>query len=431
MSKADRLELHGLWMMAAALTGHAGNYVYHFIAGRWLSDGEYGLLVALLAVGNMTALPLGALSLSLTRAVAVLNHSSRPDLLPRLLRLWARRLILLAGLLVFFSLAFAGPMGRWMGVARPAPVRLAMLIIAMNLFLMLTGAALQGLQRFGWMAARSGLLFCSRALFLVFCLHLGAKAAGWALLAHGLGMAMALGLSLRALRGLPWAKSSSAPLPAAPAPILGAALKAVPALLGFAVLMSADVVLAKRYFPAEDAGNFARAAVLGRMILWLPLPLAATMFPKVVGQSPRLLKKACAYTLALVLLALAGCWVGAELLLRLLYGITHPAPEQIHMLRHMGLAMAPLGLVQVVLHYELAQNRVRHLWPLFLIAAGYLLGVRLHHPNLMSLVHMLQAATTLALAQSLFTFLRATSSPASPASAPESLPESAPPNGPG
>ncbi|MCC5846491.1 MAG: hypothetical protein JJU29_00235 [Verrucomicrobia bacterium] len=427
MNKPDRLGQHSFLMMAATLAGHFGNYAYHFISGRWLTDGEYGMLVALLAVVNMTSLPLGALGLSITRAFAVLNQSGRHAQLHHLLCRWFRRLGLVAAALMLLSIVFAGSVGDWLGMPRRAPVLLAMLIIAMNLFLLLTGAALQGLQRFGWLAARSGLLFMPRAVFLVFCLLLGAKTAGWALLAHGLGMCMALGISLWALRRLHGPRDSApSPYP----PLMGSTLKAMPALLGFAVLMSADVVLAKRFFPADAAGHFARAAVLGRMILWLPLPVAAAMFPKVVGQAPHLLKKACAFTLALILVALAGCWLGADLLLWLLYGIQNPAPQHVAMVRHMGLAMAPLGLVHVVLHYELAQNRVRHLWPLILIAAGYLIGVRLYHPSLMSLIHILQIATSLALVQSLFTFLRETSSTTSLGCAPESLPGSDAPNGP-
>ena len=399
LTSQDRLEQHSLLMMAATLAGHAGNYLFHLIAGRGLPTSEYGLLAALLALVNMTALPLTALSVSMTRVIA----RDPANMAASLSRRWILRTVWAATALLATGVLLLRPLQSWMDLHRTPPVLMTLLIVCLNLFLLLTGSMLQGLQRFSWLAGRGTLLFTARALFLIPCLYLGFAAAGWALFAHLLAMLLALGFSLWGLRDL----SQTAAKPAPAVPILRPALMSLPALGGFAVLMTADVVLARRLYDQDLAGTFAQAAVVGRMILWLPLPIAAAMLPKVVHPAPHTLRKACGYTLLLVLAALSVCWVAGDLLLWILFGIRHPDPEQTRLLRHIGLAMAPLGPVHVLIHYELAQNRMRHLWPLLFLALGYVLTVLRTAPPPMTLVRILQVCTTAAFLLAGFVFYRA------------------------
>jgi O-antigen/teichoic acid export membrane protein len=56
----------------------------------------------------------------------------------------------------------------------------------------------------------------------------------------------------------------------------------VPSTLALAVLLSADVLIVKRAFPAREAGEYAAVAALGRAIFWGASGVAAVLFPKVV-----------------------------------------------------------------------------------------------------------------------------------------------------
>lgn len=378
-------------MMAATLAGHAGNYIFHLATGRGLTPGDYSLLVAVLGVLNLAALPSSAFTVSLSRAVAgdLLargGHRVRPLLLR-----WGR----IAGIAALLVL----PMGLLGPGKHPAFGLAVGGLVGFNFFLVVTGAGLQGCQLFGGLAARSGLLHCVRAMLAVLWVWAGLRSTGWMLVAHAAGMAAALGVSLHALHPkLPPTIDTNAE---APPNILMPALGALPCLLAFAVLMSADVILARRFFP-DDADDFARAAVIGRMILWLPLPIASAMFPKVVSPAPKTLLKAVAYTVALVLLALVACRLGSVWLLRILYRVRDPSGELLQLVWRMGLAMAPLGIAHVVLHHELAQSRARALWPTLTAATAYVLILAFHHPRVEFLVNLLTLATCTALANSLW-----------------------------
>ncbi len=397
---ADRLERHSLLLFAATAAAHAGNTLYHAVAGRLLSDAEYGLLMSLFGAVNLLLLPMGALSLALTRAVAPLADNG--GLLRARLRRWGLVLCAaVAGLLLVVPL-FAPLLDRWLDLPRRAPLWLAALIPALNLGLVLSGAALQGLQRFGALAGRGALLFGVRAGLIGVCLGLGFRAAGWALLAHLLGMTAALVFSLLALRA---ALPPDGPRPArVPAGVRFESMAALPPLLAFAALLSLDAVLARHLYEADVAGRFAQAALLGRMILWLPLPIAQAMFPKVVrdgvatpGQT-RILRKAMAYSLALALAAALGCALLAAPALRLLFGTEAATPEKILWLRGYGFAVAPLALTHLLIQYELARGRLGRLLPLCAVALLYpvlALGLRPEPAVLIGLLGALNLAALL------------------------------------
>jgi O-antigen/teichoic acid export membrane protein len=56
----------------------------------------------------------------------------------------------------------------------------------------------------------------------------------------------------------------------------------LPSTLALAVLLSADVLLVKHFFPSRQAGEYASVAALGRAIFWGATGVAGVLFPKVV-----------------------------------------------------------------------------------------------------------------------------------------------------
>jgi O-antigen/teichoic acid export membrane protein len=393
MTRRDQLEQHSLMLMGATLLGHVANYLYHLISGRLLSPPEYGLLVALFGIINLMVLPMSALGVSLTRTIAANLGSCEGHGIRPLCRKWVQGMILVALAWVLITSLAAGPIQGLLEVERRAPIQIASLIIGLHLLLTLTGSALQGTQHFKGLALRGILLFGSRALWVGGCLLLGFRAAGWALLAHLLGMLAALGWSGWILiRELPPGKETGK-LPAAP--ILIQSLATVPILLAFSILMTADVILVRYYFPAKLSGHFAQSATIARMILWLPLPIAHVMFPKVVSggdiirQSHHTFRKAMAYTLLLIGAAFAGVWVMAPLGLKWMYGISEPSEDQIAWLRGIALAMTLLGPVYLLMQRGLARGNLRGLLPLCLWALAYPILVHVHHPNPGTLIQTL------------------------------------------
>lgn len=386
----DPLLQHSLWLIAATGVGHIGNYVYHVICGRMMPEDEYGLMMALFGGVNLLLIPMAAVGVAFTRAVRLSSEAN----LGRWMLRWAGRLgfgsLILLGVAVLVS-----PLFKEQELSgRAAPLILAVSIPALNLFLVLTGSGLQGMQSFRDLSLRGSILFTVRALCVGACLSLGFRAAGWAILAHLLGMVMALLFSLWALKRAGWSlQSAGASFPKLEGLDFGAAL---PVLVSFAVLMSADVVLVRSWL-AEDSGAYAQAATLGRMILWLPLPIAQAMFPKVVRETEttsehrRTALKAVLYTLILVIPAFVACWLGADLALRIVFGAS--TPEQVTWLRSLAIAMLPLAPLHVWIHYELARGKLIRLLPIVAGAVLYVILAASRHSTPEQIIQALQIST--------------------------------------
>ena len=61
-------------------------------------------------------------------------------------------------------------------------------------------------------------------------------------------------------------------------------------MLGFGAvqfLFTADTMFVKAYFSGDDAAFYVSAGTLSRALMWLVLPLATVMFPKIVHSVAR------------------------------------------------------------------------------------------------------------------------------------------------
>ena len=87
-----------------------------------------------------------------------------------------------------------------------------------------------------------------------------------------------------------------------PAGLYGYMVGYMGAFTAYGLLSNADVVLVKHYFPADQAGVFAKAAMVARIVLFLPAPVAAAMFPKVTssGESSQASRRTLIKALMLV-----------------------------------------------------------------------------------------------------------------------------------
>ncbi len=80
----------------------------------------------------------------------------------------------------------------------------------------------------------------------------------------------------------------------------------VPSTLALAVLLSADVLLVKHFFPASLAGGYAAVAALGRAIYWGASGVAIVLFPKVVFRGARGQHGTSLVVASLILVAAGG-----------------------------------------------------------------------------------------------------------------------------
>ena len=401
----DHLLRHSALLLAATQVANVSNLLFQVVMGRALAPEQYGVLAAMLGVALMLGTPMDALRTVVAHFSARLAADGRSGEVRGLLGRWFAGLTLLAAPVAVAALLFNGELSAFFQLgAQRWPIPLTGAILAGSFYLPLFSGALQGVQAFGWMAVAQhswGVVRLAVAAALVLGV---APRAEFGLLGQVAGVAAsaALGwLGLRAVLG----ENRRTPSEAKAAPgmmrYFGFSLLA---LGGFAVLMNADIVMVKRYFDPVEAGLFARAGTIGRAVVFISMPVALAMFPKVtsVGDvrsgSRLVLAKALGLAALIILAAVSLVALWPRLPLLVLFRDAAPDAEMIRLVRWVTWAMSPLGLVYLLIHFELAQHRFGQAMALAGCALLYVAMVAFRHDTVRQVVAALALAAGLAAA---------------------------------
>ncbi|MEM9557408.1 MAG: hypothetical protein AAGC60_24330 [Acidobacteriota bacterium] len=332
----------------------------HAVLGRWMDGVDYALVVSLLGLLNVLSVGGNALQLAMARATA--GRAARTDAWSSLARSGLGRMVRLLPLLL---LAWCGV--AWLlrphlaGASATAPFAALVLlgvIAALRLIVPLAQGLLQGLRRFGWIAAAAigGAVTRLTAAVVVAAASGGVTAVLGAFVA---GATATLALSLWPVRDRLRAPSSGATTNDGPddAAVWRYALRVGAGQIALFTLMNVDLVLAPRLLAGDALAAYGKAAVLARAVIFLPLPVVGAMVPRAAVSARRgLVGAPLLFVLGVgALLALvAATW--PTLLLQLLYGAgTEPAAADL--LARMVWAVLPLAAIEVALPWLWARGR--------------------------------------------------------------------------
>ena len=291
----------------------------------------------------------------------------------------------LAGMI---RLAWLGTLGLWLAVAcgawiwqtdilqrwqiaNPAGLWITLPVILFSLWLPMFSGVMQGQQNFfwmGWSNIFNGVGRLGLAAFIV--LLLGGYAAGM-MTGVCLGLAVAVGIGI-------WQTRSLWQLPSQPFDWRSLLAQIVPLMLGFGAVqffLTADTIFVKRYFPGDITGFYVSAGTLSRALLWLVLPLATVMFPKIVhsaakSEESNLLGMVLLGTAILAAGGAAGLWLLGPWIVKLIYQDSY-MQVALSVLPWYAWAMVPLALANVLINNLLARANFRIVPALALLAAAY------------------------------------------------------------
>ena len=376
---------HGLLLMAGTLVGALCNAGFHMAVGRTLPNAEYGSLVAMLGIVLVASTPMLALQNTLAHFTSALAQAGRRSEIRPLVLHWVRVFAALSVAIGAGAFLLRGPLAAFWRV-EPALIVLTFSVLAASLWMSLFYGLLQGLQAFGWLAWAPQAWGATRlGLGAAFTIFLSATAIA-AVAAQGIGVLAVLALCLWAVALLRLPAGARAAQPPGTYRYLGSALVC---LAGYAMLMNLDTTLVKHYFDAETTGLFSKAATIARTAVFLPVPIATVLFPKVTStggltdESWKLLGRALAFAGLLIASVSAVCAVFPQLPWTILYR-AWPA-ESGHLAatltRAMVLAMSPLALAYLLLNFEMAQRRFFWCYGLIPCGLAYVGGVALFHAH--------------------------------------------------
>ena len=379
---ADDLLKHTGILFSGMMVVHVCNLIFQMAVSRALPKDEYVLLTAFFGVLAIISRPLSTLTTGVSHYSSLLRQEERTGDVKRLLRKWGILTGTPAIAIGALAVALASPLAEFFHLDRTAPVVLAgVLLPALFCGPVLSGAC-QGLQRFGWSSAAAIFGALTRLTLGAGLVWFVYPACGWAMLGHGFGLYATVAVLLAGvtltLRG------QSATATALPS-MRFYLLQSFFIQAAYAVLMTADVVLVKHYVP--DDTEFAYAATLGRMVVFLPGAIVVAMFPKVASRGAgsreqyQVFLKSMGWTASFVVVAIVGCVIFSGLLANILFGISDAPTSLRRMIGVMALVMGFSALLNVIVNFLMAQRRFRPAAVVVGFAIAYLASVMVFHES--------------------------------------------------
>jgi glycosyltransferase involved in cell wall biosynthesis len=385
--RRDDLFCHTMMLFMASMVTHVCNIAYQMVVSRALSPVEYTLLATFLSLFAIVTRPLGTLATATTHYTSLLMQEGRSGTVKRLTKKW----MLIAGIpsiaCSFICILFARQIAGVFNLERIAPVVVSAAALPALFLMPVVGGAMRGMQQFGWTAVASIASALSRVAIGAVLVLLLYPACGWALLGHVSGLYFNLAILLIVLVVLVLR------FPADREKLPSFRLYLAQCFFiqfGLALLMNGDVVFVKHFLPAET--DFAKAATLGRMVVFLTAAVTMAMFPKVssAGEFTRrhrhIYLKGVAYTSVFMAGSLFFCFFFPQLLHRILFNVSEPTPELVSQTRWMAIAMSISVLLGINGSLLLAQKRFKAASIVVVAAILYYAGVQFFHDSALAIV---------------------------------------------
>ena len=375
-------------MMFSAVLSGGMMMLVHFLSKK-IPDTEYATLGALLSMAMLV--PAAPLQMVFAQQTAAALALGRTGPLTGLIR---RAWLALTGVWVVFALVLLvlqpTLVAQWK-LSNPASLWAAAVVVLGGLWTPLFMGVLQGQQNFlwlGWGAIVNGVARISLAA--LFVLVLGGWAAG-IMTGAALAGLLLVGIGI-------WQSHALWSAPAEPVETRGLLRQAVPLLLGFGAcqfLFSADTMFVKAWFP-DDTAPYVAAGTMSRALMWLVLPLASVMFPKLVQSAVRQEKTdvmglTLAGTAILGFGGLAGLWLLGPYLIPIVFPKDFVVPAMKILPWYAG-AMIPLSLANVLVNDLLARARFAIVPWLVVITVGYGVALQFNHGSFVAVLQTLGLA---------------------------------------
>jgi O-antigen/teichoic acid export membrane protein len=392
----------GALVFVASMVLNLGGFAFHAIASRRLGVADYGVLYALISACTIVAVPSAVAVPVIARFAAEFRVLHDDRHVRRLILDLVRLFGLLALCYVGAALLAMRPIGAFLHV----PAWCVPLVALMGGGMLLSGvlrAVAQGTQdyrAFARSCVTDGLTKVV-ALVALMLLAFGLLGAVLGFVAGVFGGAIAVGFDLfKRYRDVEacairydWRRIAVSGLGSAAITLAGA-------LMG-----SADVVLVKHFFTADQAGMYSAASLGGKILLYFVAFVPTILLPQATERHVR--GERTRYALAtcialLVCIGIAGLIALKFFGLVLLHALVgHAFDGAAALLLPYSVAMVFLALSGMLGSYGIATHRIAFALPLIACVAGTLAGITFFHGTLGQVVGIVAVGnivTTIAVA---------------------------------
>ena len=379
-SKYNLIGPAGLLFLASSLCSFL-NLTYNLICVRYLVLGDYAVVSSILSIIVIATTPFVSVTTLAAKHVSELKAQNETAEMSAFLGAIFRHtfwvsLFIFAGILITSS-----KIAHFLKFSDSTPVIFLAFIISFLGLTCTTTGILQGLQMFLWLAVTS-VAGTVLKTFLAFAFIKYGMGITGALDAITVAVILSFLITLMPIRKIitKTAEEIRIKLKEKYLYLIPVGITA----LCVAILTNIDIVLVKHYFTPLNAGIYSVSQMIGKIVLFLPGPIAFVMFPKTSAlyaqkqDSRKLLKVGLLLTLFLCMCAAIFYNIFPEFTLRILTKNTNP--ECILLGRIFSLNMTLFAVLNVIFAYLLSINNFKFVKNLvFFTLLQLVLIVLFHH----------------------------------------------------
>lgn len=390
---------HGALVLTATMLVNIGSFAFHAIVSRRLGVPAYGALYALVSFVQLASLPAGIFTTVIAKFAAEFRALDDPAhvraLAVAVFKIFGAGFVLYLAAGVLFAQPLAGflRVPAWVAIVSVTVAGAVILVYALR-------AIAQGTQDFENYSAAlvidGGLKATLGAALTTISGGIASGVVGF--FAGSFLSGIYVGWRLWSQ----YARAEYVPFSIDWKRVFSTTMGAAALTTSTTVLSFADVIVVKHYFPPHESGIYAAASLAGKILFFLVGFAPAIVIPKAAAVHSRGEDPSSALTGALVMagtLSGLGCLFfafGGGLVLHVLVGSQYDDAASI--LPWYGLAMALLGITNVVASYSIALHRFAFGVPLMAVALGEIATISLHHPSLKTVALILVIGNVIALA---------------------------------
>jgi O-antigen/teichoic acid export membrane protein len=388
VAKHDEMTKHGLLMVAFAMAASVLNYLYQLFMGMLLDPGQYSALISLTSLLLILQVFSQTVLLTVSKFTSILVAENRIDAVNNFWRYTIKKNSIYGMLLFVILIAFSPLISHYLNLDSLGYSLILFSSIPFIINLAVNCGILQGLQKFvvfGSIQVTASFLKVTLGALLV---YLGSGIYG-GLAAIPISFIVALSLSFYPLRNLSHAGNTCVNTGG----FYSYAGLALLSIFALTVMTNIDIVLARHFLSAADAGNYTVVSVLGKIAFYAPAGIVSAMFPKVsrlfekAGNYRRLYLKALLLTVSIVASVILVYLLFPEQVTKILFGKKYALAARY--LFKSGLAMAFFAISFLQANFFLSLNKSKVAFPLLGVALLEVVLMMVFHNDINQLINVL------------------------------------------
>lgn len=383
----DRLTKQISIVFIASTVTNIANYLFHVFMSRTLGPSNYAVLASLVSIFFIVSIPAATIQTAIAKYTSHFRAQNKYGKIKLLLSGSLKKLSL-AGIGVFVIFVLGSPyIASFLKISSTIPVIIIGASLSFAFVLPSPLGILQGLQRFGQFGTNLVVQSFSKLLVGILLVYVGLGVSG-ALSAFAISFLAGLVIALILLASLFHQGNLGDDINFSE--IYRYCFPVLITILCFTLLTNIDVVLVKRFFASSEAGYYAAASIVSKIIIYLPGAIGIVMFPRaselhsLKQDTISVLRRSLFYTALLCGVATLGYFAFPSLIVRVIFGKEYLAA--IPLIGLFGLAMYFFSLTNILLMYQLSIHRLAFVKTLIMATVLEVVLIILFHQTLTQVI---------------------------------------------